>query len=78
MVYMNTDTTHSIVTPISWGGADDSETLLDVLAEIQKLAPSARFTLIEAYPSHTGGWPLFGIEFSESDYAAMDDFFALS
>ena len=75
---MHTDTTQTIITTISWGGADDSETLLDVLAEIQTNAPSAKFTLIEAYPTSTGGWPLFGIEFHESDYEFMDDFFALS
>jgi hypothetical protein len=75
---MSTNTKYTVIKTISWGGSDDSETLLDVLAEIQIMAPSAKFTIIEAYPSSTGGWPLFGIEFNESDYDFMDDFFCLS
>jgi hypothetical protein len=55
------------VKTIAWGGSDDNETFLDVLNLIQENAPSARFRIIEAYPNHTGGWPLVEIEFNEAD-----------
>ena len=56
-----------IATTIAWGGSDEDETFLDVLNTIQKNAPTARFQIVDAYPNHTGGWPLVEIEFDEVD-----------
>ena len=56
---------------ITWGGSIDNETLQDVLAEIQKAVPSVKITLLEARPSHTGGWPIFELTFSRDDLLAL-------
>ena len=56
---------------ISWGGSIDGETLQDVLADLQKAAPSIKITLLEARPSHTGGWPIFELTFSQDDLIAI-------
>lgn len=53
-----------IVQSIAWGGSDENETFLDVLAKIQELAPSAKFRIIDPSPAHSGGWPLVEIEFN--------------
>lgn len=66
-----------ITQSIAWGGSDADETLLDVLAIVQNAAPSAKFRIVEAYPQHSGGWPLMEIEFDESDYGAMNGLFDL-
>lgn len=66
--------TKTMVESIAWAGSDPDETLLDVLAIITNLAPSAKFRLIEAYPSHTGGWPVFEIEYDEADQEGLDRF----
>lgn len=66
-----------ITMPIAWGGSSDSETLLDVLAEIQENVPSAAFRLVEAYPNHSGGWPIFEISFSDADLDQMCEFMGM-
>ena len=71
---METKTTVSLIT---WGGADDDQTLLDVLAEIQVLAPSTNFRLIEAYPNHSGGWPIFEITYGLEDATALEEFLGI-
>lgn len=52
-----------IVQSIAWGGDDENETFLDVLAKIQNLDPEAQFRIIDPSPAHSGGWPLVEIEF---------------
>lgn len=66
-----------ITTSLFWGGAIDGETLLDVLAKIKKQVPSAMFAPIEAYPNHSGGWPIFEIEFAEDEMALMAEAFEM-
>jgi hypothetical protein len=56
---------------ITWGGSIDNETLQDVLADIQKAVPSVKITLLEARPSHTGGWPIFELTFSQDDLPSL-------
>jgi len=66
------------VSLIAWGGEDENETLLDVLAKIQKIAPSVKFSLIEAYPNHSGGWPIFEISYSDADSAELEEFLGIA
>lgn len=66
------------MTNLSWGGDRDGETVLDPMEKIQKKVPSAVFTLIEAYPKHSGGWPIFEINFSESEIELMAEAFEMS
>jgi hypothetical protein len=63
-----------IMTPIAWGGENDNEDLLDVMANIKKAVPSVTFSPHIAYPNHSGGWPIFIIEFSENDAEALAAF----
>jgi hypothetical protein len=63
--------TVTICESITWGGTKEDETLQDVLADIQKAAPSVKITLLEARPSHTGGWPIFELTFSRDDLSSL-------
>ena len=56
---------------ITWGGSIDNETLQDVLADIQKAVPSVKITLLEARPSHTGGWPIFELTFNQDELPSL-------
>ena len=58
---------------ISWAGSIDGETLQDVLAKINSVVPSAKFSIFEARPKHSGGWPIFDIEFDEDELELMAD-----
>lgn len=49
----------TFVSMISWGGSDDNETLEDVLNRISRIAPSVRYTRIDAT---SGGWPVYRFE----------------
>ena len=46
-----------ITKAITWGGSLVDETVLDVLVDIQSIAPSATFRIIEASSSKAGGCP---------------------
>ena len=69
--------TMTIRESIIWGGSDDNETLQDVLNDIQKAVPSVKITLLEARPTHTGGWPIFELTFSRDDLSSLADLWQL-
>jgi hypothetical protein len=64
-----------ITKAITWGGSLVDETVLDVLVDIQSIAPSATFRIIEASSSKAGGWPLVEIEVNSEEESAIDKFF---
>ena len=57
---------------IAWGGSDDNETLQDVLLRISKVAPSVRYTRVDAT---SGGWPVFRFELDAMELAFIADEF---
>jgi len=63
----------TVAMPVAWGGSRDDETFLDVLCDIQKLAPSAKFRILEGYPNHSGGWPIIEITADESELALLEE-----
>lgn len=73
-VKMNRQSTRvKFATVIGWGGSDESETLLDVLQRISKVAPSARYAVIA--DDTVGGWPMFIIEVDAMELAFIADEF---
>jgi hypothetical protein len=62
---------------ISWAGSIDGETLQDVLAIIAKAVPSVKFSVFEARPQHSGGWPIFDMEFDEDEIELMADYYQM-
>jgi|694.fasta_scaffold38162_12 hypothetical protein len=62
---------------IAWAGSVDGETLQDVLAKITKAVPSVKFSIFDARPNHTGGWPIFDIEFDEDEIELMADYYEM-
>ena len=72
------DMTITFKESIAWGGADENETLADVLAHMAKKVPSSRVRCVNAKPGHTGNWPQFEISFDISEIAAMAKVFGCS
>ena len=62
---------------ITWAGSIENETLQDVLANYTKAVPSVKFSIFEAKPKHSGGWPIFDIEFDEDELELMADFYEM-
>lgn len=62
---------------IAWAGSIDGETLQDVLAKITKAVPSVKFSIFEAKPKHSGGWPIFDIEFDEEEIELMAAYYEM-
>jgi hypothetical protein len=62
---------------IAWAGSIENETLLDVLAKITEAVPSVKFSIFEAKPKHSGGWPIFDIEFDEDEIELMAAYYEM-
>lgn len=62
----------TFVSMIAWGGSDDNETLEDVLNRISGIAPSVRYTRIDAT---SGGWPVYRFEVDAMELAFIADEF---
>ena len=62
---------------IAWAGSIDGETLQDVLAKITEAVPSVKFSIFEAKPKHSGGWPIFNIEFDEDELELMAAYYEM-
>jgi hypothetical protein len=62
---------------IAWAGSIDGETLQDVLAKITKAVPSVKFSIFDAKPKHSGGWPIFDIEFDEDEIELMAAYYEM-
>ncbi len=60
-----------ITDAISWGGSIDGETLLDVMIKIKKVVPSVTFSPVTDSLTTSGGWPIFEIEFNDSEAELM-------
>lgn len=60
-----------ITDAIAWGGSIDGETLLDVLIKIKSIVPSVTFSPVTDYPTTSGGWPIFEIEFDFEEAELM-------
>jgi len=65
-----------IRTMIAWGGSDDNETLDTILERILTQVPASRATRVEG--AIEAGWPVFDIEFPETDLDAMSALFELT
>lgn len=70
---MNEEMKIKVVESIAWGGDSDDETFADVLAQIQNVAPSARFRIITARPKHSGGWPIVEIELDAAEMPGLSE-----
>ena len=62
---------------ISWAGSIENETLQDVLANFTKAVPSVKFIIFDAKPKHSGGWPIFDIEFDEDEIELMAAYYEM-
>jgi hypothetical protein len=62
---------------IAWAGSIENETLLDVLAKMNEAVPSVKFSIFEAKPMHSGGWPIFDIEFDEDEIELMAAYYEM-
>ena len=62
----------TFTTMVTWGGSDDSETLFDVLSRISRVAPSVRYSRLDA---HSCGWPVFRFEVDAMELAFIADEF---
>ncbi len=65
----------TFVSMIAWGGSDDNETLEDVLNRISRIAPSVRYTRIDAT---SGGWPVYRFEVDAMELAFIADEFDIA
>jgi hypothetical protein len=72
-----TQTPIKIIVSLAWGGESDDETLADVLADLRAAVPSSTVAILDAHPSHSGGWPLAEVTFSPEDLAAAEAYFDL-
>ena len=64
-------TTMKLVTELAWGGADENETLQDVLDRVAGAAKSVK--VIPLIGVTNGGWPVYEITVDESEVQNLAD-----